>query len=551
MYRRRFFALGLVASLVACGGGGGSSPAPSGPNPASPVTATAPAATATPGTVPQGTARATFSITVPKTSTSSSRRAPRYVPSGTQSIKFTLIKSDNGSAVTPSVSPVYPLTAATPGCTSGPNGLSCTIQITAPVGTNIYVADVYGTTDGSGPKFGSGSVKLTVLDNAVNSASLTLSGAIASVVLSTDDVANGANLSQIEYISLLNGYHLQWPPNSLVPQSARIFVVALDSQGNQIISPDTFSTPVTLTMAYFTPPSSPAGSSRGTSSVAPPPQAFANLAVTYSFPQNNVLADTTTPSKNTVLVQSPADKTVITPFSASNPVYITITATVNGTVQARQLYYGIVRNQCPPGYTGSAPDNCIAPTPVPLPLAWQNPNAYGSFTGDGSGNATFEAGFDPNQSFLGYTFRIATNGVAKQVTVDASACYPIVAAVVAPPNPSPSPSPDPNATPTPPATPSPTPVPSGSPSALPTGTTLSLRPKVFVPTATPSPSPTPNPASYIVTTNTADPTYTIYVPSNPGVGRCVIRATDTSSHEVDMTFSITQSSLIIQGGKRR
>ncbi|MCU1347224.1 MAG: hypothetical protein JWO56_254 [Acidobacteria bacterium] len=497
MFRRRFVALGIVASLAACGGGGGSAPGPA----AIPTTAPTPTPAA-------GVARASFTISIPKTASQSAGRSPRFVPSGTQSIRFTLLKSDNVAVGTPAALPVSPLTATSPGCSGGASAVTCTIQIAAPVGTDIYLAEIYPSTDGSGPKSGSGTVRLSVLLNATNTAALTLAGPISSVVLSTDDTASTSDQSTMEYLTLA--------PNALVPfaaahvpQSARIFVSALDTQGNQIISPDTFSAPVTLTIGTYT----LAITGRLRQNVPPPPQSLAKIAVAYAFPQNAVTAASTNAGNPSVDVLSPADQTVITPLTNSTGGTLVVTATIAGTVQPRSLYFEVLPDQCPSGYTGSAPSGCVSPTPAPsptptptptpVPLAWLNAPAspVPNFAADGTGNATWQAAWDPAQTFTPYELQVNTNGIARTVTVNGLACAPAIAAI------------------------------SGSPASSPS----------------PTMSATPNPANYIVTaTNAADPNFFFYVANAPPAQTCTITAADNAGHSVNLFFQLTTGSITVQ-----
>jgi hypothetical protein len=544
MFRRRFLVVGFVATLVACGGGGGGGgSAPPVAAFTAPPAATTPAATpvptATPGTVPKGQARATFSIRIPKTGTQSAGRAPRAVPPGTKSIKFTLIKTDNpstpaGGSVT---YPVFPLTASSPGCTDNGTFLTCTLQVTAPLGTDIFIADVYGTTDGSGTKLGSGTVRMVVIENATNTASLTLAGPVAAVVLSTDDFTVVNNVVvPIAYLTTIADTQLPGS-QSTIPQSARIFVVALDNAGNQIIAPDTFDTPVTLTLAPNTFDNT-AGALRkqlGTrrpSTAPPPPQTIAQITVTYAFPQGAVTSAATSATVATVAVQSPADRIVVAPAGTTTDVQtFLVTATVNNAVQTTKLIFATEPNACPAGDVGAPPFGCalvVTPTPSPAPLAWTNDQTYSNFTQPPfSGDASFQAAFDPSQDFLEYQFELDTRGVTRNFIVDATTCEPYMLLVNLASQPAPSPSPSP--------------FPSSSPSASPSAG----------PSATPSPSPTPNPGSYTVTGTAANPEIAFYVRPLPPAGTCVAKGRDGVGHEADLTFSFTQGNLIIQRRSHR
>jgi hypothetical protein len=470
-------------------------------------------------------ARASFTISIPKAASQSARRSPRFVPSGTQSIRFTLLKTDNAAVGTPAVLPVYPLTETSPGCSGGADAITCTIQIAAPLGTDIYLAEVFPSTDGSGTKSGSGTVRLSVLLNATNTASLTLAGSISSVVLSTDDTASTSDLNALEYLTLASNV-LVPSAGMPIPQSARVYVVALDTQGNQIISPDTFSAPVTLTIGTYT----LAITGRLRQTVAPPPQSLAQVAVAYAFPQNAVTSASTNAGNPSVDVLSPADRTIISALTNSSGGMLVVTAKVAGTVQPRALYFKVLPDQCPNGYTGSAPFGCVpptptpsptpTPTPTPLPLAWLNaaPSPVPNFAADGTGNATWQAGWDPTQTFTPYQLQVNTNGVARTVTVNGLACAPAIAAITGSPAPSPSP------------TASPTPIP------LPTS-----------PTPPPTPTPTLNPANYTVTvTGAVNPNFVFYVALAPPAQTCTITAADNAGHNVNLFFQLTTGSITVQ-----
>jgi hypothetical protein len=321
-------------------------------------------------------APASFTITVPSTSTSAlHRRLPRSVPSGTQSIKFTLLKTTNTGVATPLVSPVYPLLASSPGCTSGTGGISCTIQLQAPVGQDIYLAEVFATPDGSGTHIGSGAVLLTVVANATNTASLTLAGPIAAAYVATDDVPipNFFSDGTILGLSPVSGttYNAQ-----TIPVSARVFVVALDAAGNQIITPDTFDRPVTLTLNYVQTGYTYDALYRRSAQGGGPtdPTTYALLSTTYAFPAGGVTTASTSSGNPSIQIESPADQTVITALSTSTGAIVTISSAIAGTPQPLSLTYAIVNGTCPAGEMGSPPFSCNGPTPSPSPSPTPSPS---------------------------------------------------------------------------------------------------------------------------------------------------------------------------------
>ncbi|MBV9408863.1 MAG: hypothetical protein JO164_08555, partial [Candidatus Eremiobacteraeota bacterium] len=156
-------------------------------------------------------------------------------------------------------------------------------------------------------------------------------------------------------------------------------------------------------------------------------------------------------------------------------------------------------------------------TPTPPALAWANPNNYVNFTQTPpSGNASFEAQWLTGQLYTPYTFQVNETAFTGQtITANATTCYPAIATVTAAGAPSPSPSP------------SPTPTPAS--------------------TTPPTPSPTPTGAPVTTATSSAqNPQFTIYVASNPPNVSCMVKATDPSSHEADLTVTITEVGVVIQ-----
>ncbi len=400
--------------------------------------------------MPASGARASFSISIPKKVGSAHARSPKTVPSGTQSIRFTLVKTDS-TAPTPisTLYPaqVYPLTGTSPGC----------------------------------------------VDNA------------------------DQPLLAIDLLSLLPNISL---PGStqILPTSTRIFVVALDAQGNQIIAPDTFDTPVTLTLrgpqlvstgnrrrpqiGAPTPPPSPA------------PQTLVSLSVQYAFPQSGVTSASTDAQNASIPVLSPADKTVITPLGGPIEGDVQVTAGVNGTVQASALFFVSLISVCPAGDVGTAPFNCAPPSPTPFPLSWQNPLNNLNFTPAQSGNnAAVDAVLSSTSSFTAYTLQFNTAAVSRTLTVDATACFPAIAEAAPANQPSPTPSP--------------------------------------VSTTIPVPSPTPNAAAYVIQLTGADPSVTFYWGQTAPAVHCTVKGTDNASHEADLDFNFTQGQITIQGGKNR
>jgi hypothetical protein len=289
----------LAVIVAACGGGGGSSVAPGTGGTSS---GSLPTSTLAPSTsAPLSTQSVTLSIVIPKSATTSTNvRKVKYIPSNTASLTLALV-SVNGTAQSGSAQGPFNLTAPTPtnpnpNCTAGSSGTSCSFTIAAPIGTDIFTANTFSNSNGTGA-LGSGAIEISVTANARNTASLTLDGPVASVSLfsaTNGYLSNGnpltqsplegegslvrapghANLTSEQAAAIsaaltrrktahATGSSVRAPaqlaptptPAPTTQTSSRIFVIALDSAGNQIINPTTFDIPITLTLALNgTPP---------------------------------------------------------------------------------------------------------------------------------------------------------------------------------------------------------------------------------------------------------------------------------------------------------
>jgi hypothetical protein len=247
---RSLIGLAVIAVLAACGGGGGGSTTP------------------TPSQqIPAGYARAQFAITVPSGSGSSStnRRSPKFVASGTQSISLALLQT-NGTPVT-STPQLFPLTATSPGCSSGTSGITCTFSLNAPIGTDVYLATTYSDVAGT-QQLGSGAVALSVVQNTTNTASISLNGPVNSIVTFSnnlqfnDTLWNGVGSYVYyawEYNPLIDDSVARRPETiassspSGAPSTEQLYLIAFDSAGNTILNPATYNQPIILTLHLYNP----------------------------------------------------------------------------------------------------------------------------------------------------------------------------------------------------------------------------------------------------------------------------------------------------------
>ena len=356
-------ATSMFALVSACGGGGGGGSLPSastgssgtpGSTPISPPT-NAPSSGAT---APPNVTMA-LTVTIPGKKSSSRARGPQYIAPNSGSMTMTLL-TVNGVAVTGTAQGPYNLTPGptNPNCVVATN-TTCTFQISAPVGTDIFLANTYTTSNGTGQPLGSGSILLSVKQNAQNSANLSLTGPVnaVQVVSATTVLYNGNPVPapQCSDCAIARGVGAQaaaMTPAQLksraasatrkpagavtssgpvtpgpVATSSRIFVIALDAAGNQIINPTTFDIPITLTLSLN---GLPAGQ--------------ATLSVTYAGLSGEPASPASTSSDGgTVVVFAPSD---------------TVTMTVSGTIPVSPFLPTVVA-----GYT---PQGGAAQTSVPL-----------------------------------------------------------------------------------------------------------------------------------------------------------------------------------------
>jgi hypothetical protein len=338
-------ALAVVALAVAAcggGGGGGSTGTAGSALPTAPavVPSTAPA---TAGPLPAGYLVANVTITIPKGSFTASTRRAQTVGTGTQSITFQLLQF-NGASVTNPSTQAYGLTSTSPGCSVNAvtGNLNCSLNIDAPIGSDIFLAQTFTGANGSGSLTGSGAVQLSVAQNASNAATLSLSGQVASVFLA----ASGPYLGSV--------------PTSVTRRSAqsttfsslRLFVTALDSAGNPILNPTVFTTPVYLQLFY------PDGGTPDVSlQVVPGSEGGATTSTSLNFGSVAVFAPTDTITATLLTVGSAAPFATInssigsttllsspapypTPLAGALSFFVTEPAAPSGTILIFDPGYG-------------------------------------------------------------------------------------------------------------------------------------------------------------------------------------------------------------------
>ncbi len=228
------FALALV--LAACGGGGGTS-------------AVLPAAGGNPGSNAPTTAKTThanISLYVPPANKQNARAKPFYISPNTQGFAvyveaYPSVAPTNLPSPAPSGIQIFPVTTPSPCAVASGGGYQCTLNVTAPVGTDLFiVAAINGTTLGPGTKplsaFISGPVAVSLSPSpGASPLSFTLNGVVnsAAVAVPSPDPHNTPNTQVF---------------TALVPTAAPLAITAYDADGNMVMSPamQPFFVPITI-----------------------------------------------------------------------------------------------------------------------------------------------------------------------------------------------------------------------------------------------------------------------------------------------------------------
>ena len=234
----------LTSLFTACGGGGGSS-LPAAPSRAS-VTGV----------------NATMRLTIPAKSSSATRA--KYVSASTQSV----VLSVNGTAL-----PADNTTATSPGCSSTNGAVVCSFAFTAPVGTATIGVKAYDAPNGGGNLLSQGAVTQTLVAGS-NVVPVALGGVTASLAVSAAAIAAGT------------------------AGATPVIVQAKDADGNVIVGPGNYSSPITVADADTTGITtlSVNGTSEGTSATVNGP----NDAVVLNYNGKNLYSATLTPSASGV-----------------------------------------------------------------------------------------------------------------------------------------------------------------------------------------------------------------------------------------------------------
>jgi len=223
--------IALGALLAACGGGGKSGVVPSIAQPV--------ASAATPGQ--QATKRMAVVLRIPPAGQQSKARRPYYISPNTQSIVFAVVPDGSGTP-TPSEAQVFPVTTPSPCATTGTGGETCTFNVTAPYGTDIFYVATFAVSSPSASStplasFVSGAIAIASAAPGVVPTPLafTMNGIVANVAVTvpSPDPNNTPN-TQV----LTAGVSTMPSPLGVTPY---------DASGAAILS-DTFLVPVILSV---------------------------------------------------------------------------------------------------------------------------------------------------------------------------------------------------------------------------------------------------------------------------------------------------------------
>lgn len=220
MFEKRALFVLTIFALAACGGGSGRSPVPS--------TGSA-----------QQSSSAVFKLSIPARTTAHS---PHYVSPNTQSLTIAV----NGAA--PSVT--QNVTSASGGCASSGGGITCSVPVTAPVGSDTFTVTLYSGTNAGGSKLATGSVT-AMIGSAPTSVDITLDGVVDSVTITLGNnmptAGSAATIPVTVTAKDASGATIISPGG----YSPAIALIDSDTSGHTTLSPATVSDPSTAVSLHY------------------------------------------------------------------------------------------------------------------------------------------------------------------------------------------------------------------------------------------------------------------------------------------------------------
>jgi hypothetical protein len=312
---RRFLPAVILCTLFAgCGGGGGGSS--SLPQTQTPTT-------------PAGKQSVVVSITIPAATSgaAAAKRSPLYVSANTQSASIAV---NGGTPV------IANLSASSSSCTPATGGgRTCSVTVSAPVGTDTFTEILYASTTGTGTPLSQNTTSAAIVAGKSNVINMTLDGVVSSIALA---LANPT-------------------PALGTAASIALTVTIKDASGAAIIGSDPFTNPITLT------DSDTSGATTLSKTTLASPADAAALTVAYTgaaiasatfgasatgVTAANVTPATLTPAAAAGLVDWPTygfdaqrsgfnpSSTAITPASIAN-LHVGWQVAINGSTQSQPI----------------------------------------------------------------------------------------------------------------------------------------------------------------------------------------------------------------------
>lgn len=241
----------LSIGLTACGGGGSSIPAAGGSS------STQPAST--------GNGSAKMVINIPAKTSVANHVGPKYISASTQSMTIGLVSGGKTTNLA-----TANLTPTSPNCSVVTGGVTqCNVTLVTAAGTDIFALSMYDATNGKGNLLSTGEVSATLTAGANTTVAVDLDGVPASlaVVLSPATLSVGT------------------------ASSTGVFVQASDADGNLIIGPGGFASPIALAIS---------GDTYSTLSLSATSVTSPGQVVTLSYNGGTNVGSTITPSMSGV-----------------------------------------------------------------------------------------------------------------------------------------------------------------------------------------------------------------------------------------------------------
>ena len=227
------------------------------------------------GSVPRGQTTtnslqgsATFTISVPKVTSSSAARTPQYVSPNTGSLRISFV-SVNGSPPSPPIADtIVQLSSGTNGCSTSSSALTCTVTLGAPVGSDVFALTIYQSADATGSALATSNLSATITANTANNLSITLGGVVSTITLSPNPMVAAADGSTHTFT---------------------LGVTAKDASGATIIAPGNYSSAINLAVS---------GDANGaiqlsSSQLTAPPNSGGTNSVTVTYDASKTLTSAT------------------------------------------------------------------------------------------------------------------------------------------------------------------------------------------------------------------------------------------------------------------